>query len=94
MLRIKNLKKDTLNTKVNNLENKIPDAFTLIETSQCLTWTKFVEKIKAVENEIPDFSGLATAAVLNANIGKVENKILNSSCLATAAVFNRWSWDC
>ena len=36
---VKNTKFNKLNTKVNNLENKVPDASTLVQTNQCNTDT-------------------------------------------------------
>ena len=74
---VKNIKFNTLNTKVNRLDKKIPDASTLIPTSQCNTNKQNLEKkMGEVENKIPDISCLATTAVLNTKIGEVENKIL------------------
>ena len=43
-----------LNTKVNNLENKIPDAATLIRINQYYTDKKFWEKNGKVEKKLPD----------------------------------------
>ena len=67
---VKNTKFNTLKAKVNNFEKKIPDATTLININQYNTDKQKLEKqIGAVDKKIPDKSGLATAAVLNTNIG-------------------------
>ena len=69
----------TPNTKVNNLENKIPDASTLIQKNQYNTGKQNLEKKTIdVENKIPDISGLATIAALNTKIIEVKNKMLCS----------------
>ena len=70
---------DKLNTRANNLENKIQDVSTLIQTNQ---YNRFWD----VENKIPEVNGLAG---LNTKIAVVENKILDISGLATTAVLNR-----
>ena len=50
--------------------------FTLIQTNQYNTDKQYLEKrIKDVENEIPNVSGLVTISVFNTKIGEVENKI-------------------
>ena len=50
-----------INTKANNLEHKIPDTSTLIQTSQYNVWTnletRLGEKNGEVENKIPDVNG-------------------------------------
>ena len=80
----KNVKKlvyNTLNTKVNNLEKKITDESTLIQTSQCNKDDQDLEnKTEDFENEMPDTSDLLTTTVLNTEIGKVENKLPDTSC--------------
>ena len=68
-----------LNIRVNNLENKIQDASTLIQKNQ---YNRFWD----VENKIPEISG---SADLNTKLAVVENKILDISGLATTAVLNR-----
>ena len=65
-----------LNTKVNNLENKIPEATTLIQISQHNAdkqglGKEMVDLIK----KIPDVSGTVTTTVAQTNIGEVERKI-------------------
>ena len=57
------------NTKVINLENKIPDASTSIQTNQYSTNKQNLEKkIEIVENKSPDISVLVTTAVFNTKI--------------------------
>ena len=81
---LKNTKFITLYTKVNNLENKIPDVSTLIHTKH--RETKFGEQIEEGKKKIPDISGLVTTVVLNTKIVVVENKIPGISGLMTTAV--------
>ena len=47
----------TLNTKLNNLEKKTPDIFTLTQTNQCNTDKPNLEKNGDFENKIPNISG-------------------------------------
>ena len=55
---VKNTNFNTLNTKVNNLEEKIPDATTLIHINQYNTDKQNLEKqIGDVDKKIPDTSG-------------------------------------
>ena len=61
----------TLNTKLNNLEKKTPDIFTLTQTNQCNTDKPNLEKNGDFENKIPDISGWVTTYVLNTKTGKV-----------------------
>ena len=78
---VKNTKFNT-NMKVYNLEQKNPDASTLIQANHYNTDKQNLEKETGdVENKIPDISGLATAAVVNKKIGEVENKIADASKL-------------
>ena len=71
-----------LNTKVNSLEKKIPDGYTLIQTNQYNANKQNLErKIGAVENKIPVVTGLVTNTVLNTKMGEVENKIPDVSGL-------------
>ena len=61
---VKNTKFNTLKTKVNNSENKIPDATTLIHLNQCNTGKQNLEnKIGDADKKIPDTSGLVTTTV-------------------------------
>ena len=79
---VKNTKFNTLNTKVNNLEEEIPDANTLIQINQYTLKTTFMNtKMSEVENKIPNISSLVTTAVLNTKITEVENKIPDVSSL-------------
>ena len=65
-----------INSKVNNFENKITDASSLIWTDQYNTDKENLEKkIGEVENKIRDFSGLVTIAVPNTKFSEVETKI-------------------
>ena len=73
---VKNTIFNKLNTKENNLEKKITDATTLIHINQHSTDKQNLEKeFPDVDKEIPDFSGLVTATVLNTKISETENKI-------------------
>ena len=86
---IKNTKFDTLKTKVNSLEKKIPDVTTLIHINQYNTDKQNLEeKIGDVHKKILDASGLVTTTVLNTKISEVENKIPNTNGLVTVNVFN------
>ena len=87
---VKNTKFNTLKTKVNNLEKKIPDATTLIHINQYNTDNQKVEKkIGDVDKKkIPDTSGLVTTAVLNTKISEVEKKIMDNSNLVTTTALN------
>ena len=59
-----NTKFNTLKTKVNNLDEKIPDATRLIHINQYNTDKQSLEKkIKDVYKKVPDTSGLVTATV-------------------------------
>ena len=85
---------DKLNTKVNNFENKIPDATTLIHINQYNTDKQNLEKtIGDVDEKIPDVSGLVITTVLNAKIGEVENKIPDTGGLMTITVLDTKTGD-
>ena len=85
---------DKLNTKVNNFENKIPDATTLIHINQYNTDKQNLEKtIGDVDEKIPDVSGLVITTVLNAKIGEVENKIPDTGGLMTTTVLDTKTGD-
>ena len=71
---VKNKKFNKLETKVNNLENKIPDGTTLIHINQYNTDKENLEKKK-----IPDTSSLVTTTVLSTKISEGENKFPDSS---------------
>ena len=73
-----------LNTKVNNLENKICDASTLIQSNHYNQITKIWrkhQKFGDVENKLPDISSLISTTILDRKIGEVENKISDISGL-------------
>ena len=74
---VKNTKSNTLKTKVNNLEEKIPDAMTLIHIIQYNIDKQNLEKNGDVEKKILDTSSLVTTTVLNTKISEVEDKILD-----------------
>ena len=68
---VKNTKFNTLKSKVNNSEKKIPDTTNLIHINQYNTDKKLEMLIKN--------TSLVTTTVLNAKFSEVENKILNMS---------------
>ena len=55
-----------MNTKISEVENKIPDVSGLVTTTLLNT------KIGAVENKIPDVSGLAMTTDYNTKIKDIE----------------------
>ena len=63
------LKKDVYNTKVKDIEFKIPDKTNLA------TKTTLIAKINEVKNEILSITNLAGTAAVNAKINDVKNKI-------------------
>ena len=66
----------TLKTKVNELDNKIPDAIPLIHINQYYSNIQNLEKnIGNVDKIIADISGLVITTVLNTKINEVKNKI-------------------
>ena len=84
---LKTTKRSKLNTKVNNLEKKIPDATNLIHINQYNT-DKKVWKKRDLDKKIPEVSGLVTTTVLNARIGDVEKRKPDNSSLVTPTVFD------
>ena len=96
---VKNTKFNTLKTKVNILEKKIPDATTLIHINQYNTIKQNLEKkmmlikkkakISEVENKTLDTIGLVTTTVLNTTIREAENKIPNLHKYITTTEFNK-----
>ena len=73
---VKNTKFNTLKTKVINLEQKIPEATTLIDINQHNTDEQNLEqKIKDVDKKMPDISGLVNTTALNTEKSEVDNKI-------------------
>ena len=72
---VKNIKFNTLNTKLNSLEKKISHAFTLTQTNQCNTNKQNLEKkIGDVDNKVPDISGLVATTALNTKLKKLMKK--------------------
>ena len=77
---VKNTKFNTLKTKVNNLDEKIPDASTLIHTNQYNADKQNLWKhIEEVDKKIPYTSDLVITIVLNKKISQVKSKILDTS---------------
>ena len=73
---VKNTGLNTLKTKIDNLEKKIPDATTLTHINQYKTDKQNLEKeIENVDKKIPDVSGLVTTTVLDTKFSELENKI-------------------
>ena len=70
---VKNAKFNTLKTKENNIENKIPEATTLIHINQYNTDKQNLEKKKTedVDKKMPDTSGLLNATVLKTKISQI-----------------------
>ena len=77
----KNTKFNTLKTKVNKLDKKVPDGTTLIYINQCNADKKKVEKKIEILIKIPDVSGLVTTTVIDTKIKEVDNKISDPSRL-------------
>ena len=88
---IKNTKFNKLNTKVNNLVNKIPGATTLIYINQYNTDKQSLEKkvgnIKK-KKKPPEVSSFVSTTVRNTKIGEVERKIPDVSVIAKKANYN------
>ena len=72
------LKKDEYNTKIKDIEDKIPNITNLA------TNTTINAKINQVKNEIPSVTNLATTAALNAKINEVKNKMPKINSLDTS----------
>ena len=73
---VKNTKFNTLKTKVNKLDKKVPDLTTLIYVNQHNTNKQNLEKkMKMLIKKPPDVSCLVTNTVLNAKISELKNKI-------------------
>ena len=71
---VKNTKFNTLKTKINSLEKKIPDATTLIHINQYNTDKPNLEKeMEMLIKKRLDTSGLLTTTALNTKISEVEN---------------------
>ena len=86
---VKNTTFNTLKTKPNSLENKIPDATTLTHISQYNTDKQNLEKkIGYVDKKIRNTRCLVTTTVLNTKINEVENKIHNHDKYIATPEFN------
>ena len=87
---VENIKFNTLKTKVNNLERKIPDATTIIHINQYNTDKQNLEKKTGdVDKKVPYTNGLVTTIVLNTKLSEVENKIPNHDKYITTSEFNK-----
>ena len=81
---VKNRKFNTLKTKVNSLEKKIPNVSIVNHKNKYNTDKQKLEKrIGDVDKKLPDMSGSVNTTVLNTKISEVENKIPNTSGLVT-----------
>ena len=86
---LKSTKFSTLSTKENNLENKSPDATTLIDIYQYNENKKKLERIKLeMLTKKTDVSGLLTNPLLNVKISKIQKKIVDESGSVTITVLN------
>ena len=89
---VKNTKFNKLNTKVNYLEIKIPDATNLDNIKQYKTDKQSLEKKTCdVENKRADVTGLVTTADLNTKIGEVENKTADHTKYITTPEFDKFA---
>ena len=71
------VKKDVYNSKIKNMEDKVPDITKLI------TFTTLKAKINQVKNGIPTITNLAATTVLITKTNEVKNKIPDITNLAT-----------
>ena len=86
----KNTKFNTLKTKINNLEKKIPDVTILIHINQYTQINKIQrKKLEMLIKKIPDTSGLVTTTIRNTKVSKVENKIPGTCGLLNTTVINK-----
>ena len=87
---VKNTKFNKVNTKVNNLENKIPDATTLIHINHYNTDKGLEKKIEAVDKKTQRywFSNNYCIAKIGKN-EKNENKIPDIGGLVTTNALNK-----
>ena len=84
---VRNIKFNTLKTKVNNPGKKIPDASTWIHINQYNKDTQNLKKkIGDVDKKAPDTKVVVTTTVLNTKISEVVYKIPNINSLVTATV--------
>ena len=72
------IKKTDYNTKITEIEDKIPNSNSFVKKTDCNT------KITEIESKIPDISGLATKTALTT----VENKIPNITGLVKKTNYN------
>ena len=72
------VKKADYNTKISEIQHKIPDTCSIVKK------TDYNTKIAEIEGKIPDISGLATKTAL----ATVENKTPNISCLVKKTDYN------
>ena len=82
-----------LNTRVNNLENKVLHETTLIHIKQ-FNNNKIIKKKKkllTLIEKISDVSALMTTIVLNTKIGEVKNKVPNDAKYTTAPRFIKFA---
>ena len=90
----KNIKFNTLETKVNNLEKKIPDVTTLIHINQYNADKQNLEKtIGNVVKKTPNTSGLVTTTVLKIKISEVESKVPDNCKYITTQEYNKLTGD-
>ena len=76
-----------LNTKVNNLQKKIPDATTVIYINQYNTDKQTLEKKKEyVNSQISHTCGLVVTTVFNTKIPEVKKKMRDVTGLMTTTV--------
>ena len=82
---VKNLKLKKINTRVNNLEKKVPNGTALIHTNQ---YNAYKQNLETKEGKkVPIVTTLVTpVVVLNAIIGKIENKVPGFNNLVTTKV--------
>ena len=86
---VKNTKFNTLKTKVNSSETKIPDATSLIHIDRYnLDKHALEKKIEDIDKKT-DTSGLVTETTLHTKISEVENKIPDTSSLVATTVLNK-----
>ena len=90
---VKNAKFNTLKEKVNNLNQKIPDATTLIYMNQYNTDKQNLEKkIGHADKKIQDTSGLVTSTDLNTKIGEVENEVPDHATYIITQEFSKFKF--
>ena len=80
--------KNVSDTKIKDIEDKIPDITNLANN------ITINAKINEIKNEIPRITNLATTAALNAKVYEVKNRIPNISNLATYTALNAGEREC